>query len=221
MKLFGLVSGCVLFPACVSLGTAQGLDWQVTIYEGAAQEGASFVNQPGNLEECKRARLSLGATTPWYGDFKSSAYDRDQLFWQAGQATGLVGISVTLFEVDPVLSSAPPDLYPNRLGTMWSGALVWTLQFTKPAPGNPDPDLFVVTHSPDPVFIDYQGFSYVLSSSLDRNVGALLGDGGFGAEVAVPYLQLTAVPETSTMGLFSSLLLLAFALVHTRAKARA
>ena len=126
MKLFGLVSGCVLFPACVSLGTAQGLDWQVTIYEGAAQEGASFVNQPGNLEECKRARLSLGATTPWYGDFKSSAYDRDQLFWQAGQATGLVGISVTLFEVDPVLSSAPPDLYPNRLGTMWSGALVWT-----------------------------------------------------------------------------------------------
>jgi hypothetical protein len=91
---------------------------------------------------------------------------------------------------------------PVRLGTMWSGTLDWTIQFTQPSPENTDPGYygsFVITQLPDPVVFDYQGDSYVLNSSLSRDAGVLYGEGGFGSSVAMPYLQLAAVPEAGTM----------------------
>ena len=209
MKMYKFLPVTALLAA-VSLGGSLEIkaatlgpvpSWQGQVFSGGGQ-GAHLNYQPGDLDGASKQRWSLGDTAQgWFGGIMTFiggwGYGYE-LSWQDGQATGWVGLNVTLFEVDPVLMRFPdmsPLASPNRplrLGTMWSGLLVWNLQFSDPFHSSPYREYFdagsvVITHAPDPVSFDYQGFSYVLNPSISERgpVGAI------GLQLA----EGTAVPE--------------------------
>jgi len=180
--------------------------WRASVVNGPGNVGMRSNVQPGDLEWQQRQLWGLGDSS---GSIRGSLVTRQwgmgfgsQLSWQDGHADGQVTLNIRLFEVDPVLMTYPnmdplasPN-YPLTLGTMWIGKVSWTLQFGDPIFDGYryyDPGSFVVTSSPDPVSIDYEGIGYVLNISTPNSK-----NNSFGSGLGCPILQLdlrSAVPE--------------------------